>query len=120
MSQITTEDEVAQDIEDMKAEQYAELQEQFEDDEITNEELEKEMDRLFESGDEFLDVDPDARDMSETVDEAKFQARQIGEIVGLVVGVALFALASLFTAGRATLPMLLIFMVMYLAWSRFR
>lgn len=109
-----------QDIEDMKAEQYAELQEQFENDEITDEELEEEMDRLFESGDEFLDADPDARDMSETMNEVKFQARQIGEIVALVVGVTLFVLVSLFTAGRATIPMLLVAIIAGLAWSRYK
>jgi hypothetical protein len=44
----------------MKAKKYQDLQEQYENDEITEAELEQRMDELFESGDDFLDEDPDA------------------------------------------------------------
>jgi len=46
--------------EGMKAEKYQELLEEFENDEISEDELERRMDRLFESGDDFLDEDPNA------------------------------------------------------------
>jgi hypothetical protein len=57
MSELTSEQQAAEDVEGMKAKKFEELQDQFENDEISEEELEAEMDRLFDSGDEFLDVE---------------------------------------------------------------
>lgn len=44
---------------EMKSQKYEELQEQYEEDEISEEELERRMGELFESGDDFLDEEPD-------------------------------------------------------------
>jgi hypothetical protein len=64
MSQLGAANELAGEIETMKAEKYEELEEQYQNDEISEDELEAEMDRLFESGDEFLDVGEDQEQQS--------------------------------------------------------
>lgn len=44
---------------EIKSQKYEDLQEQYGEDEISEEELERRMGELFESGDDFLDEEPD-------------------------------------------------------------
>jgi len=55
MSEITSEEELAEDIEEMKHNEYEEAKRSYIDGEMSDEELEEEMDELFESGDDFVD-----------------------------------------------------------------
>lgn len=64
LNNLATNTETAARLEEhmvnMKAQKYQKLQEQYENDEITEDELEQRMDELFESGDDFLEEDPDS------------------------------------------------------------
>lgn len=119
MSKLTAEEEIASDVEGMKVEKYEELQEKFINDEISEEEMETEMDRLFESGDDFLDAEPVEQETPDMTSEATFRLKEVGQIVAFVgiAGLAIFLF--LITKGMALLPMIVTGIIALLAYSRF-
>lgn len=119
MSKLTAEEEIASDVEGMKVEKYEELQEKFINDEISEAEMEAEMDRLFESGDDFLDAEPVEQETPDMTSEATFRLKEVGQIVAFVgiAGLAIFLF--LITKGMALLPMIVTGIIALLAYSRF-
>lgn len=119
MSKLTAEEEIASDVEGMKVEKYEELQEKFINDEISEEEMETEMDRLFESGDDFLDAEPVEQETPDMTSEAAFRLKEVGQIVAFVgiAGLAIFLF--IITKGMALLPMIVTGIIALLAYSRF-
>ena len=118
MSQTETKERLKGDVTEAKAEKYDELQQKFINDEISEEEMEERMDRLFDSGDDFLDTEvSDGPDMTS---EAAFRLKEIGQIVGFlgVAGVAVYIFFM--TKGAALLPMLVIGLIALLAYSRYK
>lgn len=119
MSKLTAEEEIASDVEGMKVEKYEELQEKFINDEISEAEMEAEMDRLFESGDDFLDAEPVEQETPDMTSEATFRLKEVGQIVAFVgiAGLAIFLF--IITKGMALLPMIVTGIIALLAYSRF-
>lgn len=81
---------VADEIETFKRNRFERLQEQFTNDEITDDELEERLERLLESGDEFLqqrsvdDADPDdGRDLLRPLYSLLIAILVVGSIVYL-------------------------------------
>jgi len=111
----------------MKAQKYQKLQEQYENDEITDEELEQRMDDLFESGDDFLDEDPDpsptATERATNAGSAlRSKARYYAPpvlILAPIAAVVLIPGISPMLAITAAVPLLALGLVLYGAyWAR--
>lgn len=97
-----------------KAEEYNELEQQYIDGEITEKEMEAEMEKLMQTGDDFLDEQPDM------TSDLVFRAREIGQILGLVAVAGLTIFVFLMTKSAALLPMLVLGFVALLAYGRVR
>lgn len=98
-------------IEKEKAEKHDKLQQQFLDGELTEQELEEELDELFESGEDFLDHEPETEPMVDT-DDAKFRLKEIGQIIALIA-----VLYGIYITKGIIIPFLLIGAVMYFVYK---
>ena len=118
MSQTETKQRLKGDVTEAKAKKYDELQEQFINDEITEQEMEERMDRLFESGEDFLEAEvSEGPDMTS---EAAFRAKEVGQILAFVAVAGLAVFVFLMTKGAALLPMIAIGFIGLLAYGRFK
>jgi len=101
-----------------KADRYDELMEQYVNDEITEAEMEAEMDELLESGDDFLD-ERDDFDGSDITNEVAFRIREIGQIVGLLayLGIAGYIVVMMPPALPVVAVVTLIAAIAYARWS---
>jgi len=111
MSQSVTKEKLKGDIEGAKAEKFDELQDQFINGELTEEEFEEELDTLFESGEDFLDHEPETEPMVDT-DDAKFRLKEIGQIIALIT-----VLYGVYITKGIIIPFLLIGAVMYFVYK---
>jgi len=118
MSQTETKQRLKGDVTDAKAKKYDELQQEFINDEITEQEMEERMDRLFESGEDFLDAE--VSDGPSTTSEVAFRLKEIGQILAFVGIFGLAAFVFLITKGAALLAMIVIGFIGVLAYSRFK
>jgi len=104
-------------MEKTKAKKYDELQEKFINDEISEEEMEEQMDRLFESGEDFLEAEvSDGPDMTS---EAAFRFKEIGQIVVFLIIAGLSIYVFLMTKGVALIPLLAVAIAVLLAYGRY-
>jgi len=118
MSQTETKQRLKGDVTEAKAKKYDELQEQFINDEITEEEMEERMDRLFDSGEDFLEAEvSEGPDMTS---EAAFRLKEIAQVVGFVGVAGVLIYVFLMTKGAALLPMIGLAVVALLAYSRYK
>lgn len=109
----------------MKAQKYQKLQEQYENDEITEDELEQRMDELFESGDDFLDAGagPTAGERASSAESglrknARYYAPPL-IILAPILAVVLIPGISPMIAVTAAVPLLTVGLVLYGAyWAR--
>lgn len=101
-----------------KADRYDELMEQYLNDEITEAEMEEEMDELLASGDDFLDQ-RDEDDGPDMAGEAAFRIREIGQIVGLLayLGIAGYIIVMMPPALPVVAVVTLIVALAYARWS---
>lgn len=100
-----------ENIEKEKVEKHDKLQQQFLDGELTEQELEEELDKLFKSGDDFLDHEPETEPMVDT-DDAKFRLKEIGQIITLIA-----VLYGIYITKGIIIPFLLIGAVMYFVYK---
>jgi len=118
MSQTETKERLKGDVTEAKAQKYDELQQKFINDEISEEEMEERMDRLFESGEDFLEAEvSEGPDMTS---KAAFRVKEIGQILAFtgIAGLAIYVF--LMTKGAALLPMIVIGIIALLAYSRYK
>lgn len=98
--------------EDSEVARFAQLQKQFANGEITEEELESEIDDIMSDDGEITgDTLRDKR-----LAFLKFHARQIGELIAFGSVFAIIVFLVLFTNGAAVLPLFILsaFIIMYL------
>lgn len=117
MSQTETKQKLKGDVTDAKAKKYDELQQQFINDEITEAEMEERMDRLFESGEDFLEAE--VSEGPSTTSEVAFRLKEIGQILTFVGIAGLAVFVFLITKGAALLPLIVIGLIVVLAYARF-
>ncbi len=68
----------------MKSQKYQDLEEQYVNGEISEGELERRMEELFESGDDFLEYEEEGEPVVDR-DEARFRLREAAQIVGAAI-----------------------------------
>lgn len=114
MQKLTDPDSLADDVEKVKKEKYDELHEQYLAGDISDAQLEKEMDQLFETGDDFLDAD--TSEPAVDTEEVKFRIREILEIVAFfgsfiaILGLIIFTKGALLPA---IIPLILLGFLIY-------
>lgn len=111
MSRSLTKEKLEDDVEGAKAEKYDELQDKFINDELTETEFEEELDKLFESGEDFLDHEPETEPVVDT-DNAKFRLKEIGQIIAL-----LGLLYAIYITKGVIIPFVIIAAVMYVVYK---
>lgn len=99
-------EKLSDNVEQRKVEDYEELQEDFVNNEISEEEFEQGLDDLFESGDDFLETYENNQETStpSTIqrliaghsDEIRFRLREIGEVVAVfgTIGLTVYAISA--------------------------
>lgn len=92
-----------------KAKKHKDLEQQYIDGEISEEEFESEMNELLNSGDEFLDV--------EEPSELAFRLKEIGQIVGALLLVGALFYVFLMTKGLI-LPVYVV--GLFVGWLAYR
>lgn len=111
---------MSQSVAKEKAETYDELREQFANDEISESEFEKELDELFESGDDFLNHEPESEPI---VDKSSvmFRVKEITEIVFAFGSIAVFFYLLYITNGiilPLTIPLGAVIVLYYMGAFR--
>lgn len=120
MSQSLIKEKLAEDVEGAKAKKYEELQEQFVDGDISEDEFDEKLDELFESGDEFLDHEPESEPIVDT-SNLFFRMKEIGEIIVAFGAIAVFFYALYITKGiilPLTIPLGAVIILYYMGAFR--
>lgn len=100
-----------------KDEKYEELQEQYIEGEISDDELERQMNDLFESGDKFLEEKTTEPILT---DEMRFRLREIRQLLVALGVVGSFALLVILTKGIAVVPLIAIYGIALVAYLRYK